>query len=218
MITRLFRRRQALRLGGEYFYSKDQYTRNDTKTTLQDNLAVAFAEGDVYIARNIAAKVGVRAEYTTLLQRLNVAPRISLAYRFPEAGQINIAYGVFYQKPEGIQLLQNKDLFFSRADHYIINYQYKSGNRLLRIEGYYKCYSKLITTQPTVGNDGTGYTQGIELFFRDKRTFKNIDYWVTYTYLDTKRRFMDYPASLRPSFATPHTASLVVKRYFRPLT
>jgi hypothetical protein len=217
VVTRLFRRRQAVRFGGEYFYNNDRYRYNDKSATLQDNLAVAFAEGDVYITRNIAAKAGVRAEYTTLLKRINVAPRISLAYRIPDAGQVNIAYGVFYQKPEGIQLLQNKDLGFSRAEHYIINYQYKFGNRLLRIEGYYKRYSKLITTRPGVANDGTGYAQGVELFFRDKRTFKNIDYWVTYTYLDTKRRFMDYPASLRPTFATPHTASLIVKRYFQAI-
>lgn len=217
VVTRQLRRRQAIRVGGEYFYSKDRYTYNDTLHTLQDNLVVAFAEGDVYIAKNIAAKIGVRTEYSTLLRRINVAPRISLAYRFPDAGQVNIAYGVFYQKPEVIQLLQNKALDLSRAEHYIINYQYKSGNRLFRVEGYYKRYRNLVTTLPAVANDGKGYARGVELFFRDKRTFKNLDYWITYTYLDTKRKFLDFPASMRPNFATPHTASLVVKRFFQEI-
>ncbi|AXY73332.1 TonB-dependent receptor [Paraflavitalea soli] len=215
VITKGLRRRQAIRFGGEYFYSKNRFRYNKTVHSLQDNLAVGFAEGDVYIARNIAAKIGVRAEYTSLLQRINVAPRISVAYRMPNAGQINMAYGVFYQMPGDAWLMQNRELNFSRAEHYLANYQYKFSNRLLRIEGYYKRYSNLVTTKPAVANEGDGYARGVELFFRDKRSFKNVDYWITYTYLDTKRRFLDFPVSMRPSFATPHTASLVVKRFFQ---
>lgn len=217
VLTKGMHRRQAIRFGGEYFYNKDGYRYNDTLRTLHDNLAVAFAESDIYIARNIAAKIGLRAEYTSLLQRVNLAPRISLAWRLPDAGQINVAYGIFYQMPGDISLIQNRDLGFSRAEHYLVNYQYKFSNRLLRIEGYYKRYRNLVTTTPTVANDGDGYARGIELFFRDKRTFKNVDFWITYTYLDTKRRFLDFPVSMRPSFATPHTASLVVKRFFQAI-
>lgn len=217
VMSKLFRRRQALRFGGEYFYNKDRYTHNDTLHSLQDNLVAAFAEGDVYIAKHLAAKVGVRAEYTTLLWRMNVAPRVSLAWRFPDAGQINVAYGIFYQKPEESYLLQNRDLSLSRATHYLVNYQYKANNRLFRIEGYYKRYHNLVTTLPAIANDGKGYARGIEFFFRDKRTLKGVDYWITYTYLDTKRRFLDFPTSLRPAFATPHTASLVVKRFFQEI-
>ena len=217
VMTRLFRRRQAIRFGGEYFYNKDSYAYNDTLHALHDNLVAAFAEGDVYIARNIAAKIGVRTEYTSLLRRMSVVPRISLAYRFPDAGQINVAYGVFYQKPEDVYLLQTRELNLSRAEHYLVNYQYKANNRLIRMEGYYKRYRNLVTAQPAVANEGTGYARGIELFFRDKRTLKHVDYWITYTYLDTKRRFLDFPVSMRPAFATPHTASLVVKRFFQEI-
>lgn len=217
VMSKQFRHRQAIRFGGEYFYSKNRYRFNDTLHVLNDNLTAAFAEGDLYIARNIAAKIGARAEYTSLLQRFTIAPRISLAYRIPNAGQVNVAYGMFYQKPEGIYLLQNSGLDLNRADHYIINYQYKANNRLIRIEGYYKHYHNLVTTLPAVDNDGRGYARGVELFFRDKRTFKGLDYWITYSYLDTKRRFLDFPASMRPAFATPHTASLAVKRYFQDI-
>lgn len=217
VMSKLFRRRQALRFGGEYFYNKDRYTHNDTLHSLQDNLVAAFAEGDVYIAKQLAVKVGVRAEYTTLLRRMNVAPRVSLAWRFPDAGQINVAYGIFYQKPEESYLLQNRDLSLSRATHYLVNYQYKANNRLFRVEGYYKRYHNLVTTLPAIANDGKGYARGIEFFFRDKRTLKGVDYWITYTYLDTERRFLDFPISLRPAFTTPHTASLVVKRFFQEI-
>ena len=217
VMTKRLGRRQALRFGGEYFYSKDNHRINVTLAGLSDDLVAAFAEGDVYIAKNIAAKVGLRTEYSSLLQRAVLAPRVSVAYRFGYGGQINMAYGIFYQKPENIYLIENDGLNFSRSQHYILNYQKKVGNRLFRIEGYYKQYKNLVTTTPNTSNEGDGYAKGIELFFRDKKTIRNLDYWITYTYLDTKRKYLDYPGSLNPTFSSPHTASIAVKRFFQDI-
>ena len=217
VLTKMFNHNHALRFGAEYFYNNDNYTYNDTLTKLNDNLVAAFAEGDIRISKNIAARIGVRAEHSTLLQQSTVAPRISVAYKFNDGGQINMAYGIFYQKPEIIFLAQNRDVDFTQATHYIINYQKKAGNRLFRIEAYYKKYKNLITTEPSVTNAGDGYARGIELFWRDKKTFKNFDYWVTYTYLDTKRKFLNYPYSMEPTFATPHTTSIALKRFFQDI-
>ena len=50
-------------------------------------------------------------------------------------------------------------------------------------------------------------------FGATKKTFKNIDYWVSYSFLDTKRDFMNYPISLVPSFAAKHTLSVVAKNF-----
>jgi vitamin B12 transporter len=217
VMSKMLGRRQTLRFGTEYFYSNDHHRNEDSLAVLADDLIAAFVESDVYIARNIAAKVGIRTEYSSLLNQAVVAPRISVAYRFIDGGQINMAYGIFYQKPENIYLVQNGGLDFSRSQHYILNYQKKLGNRLFRVEGYYKQYKSLITTTANTSNDGDGYAKGIELFFRDKKTIRNLDYWITYTYLDTKRRFLDYPVSLHPNFSTPHTASIALKRYFQDI-
>ena len=65
-------------------------------------------------------------------------------------------------------------------------------------------------------NNGYGYAQGIEVFWRDKKSFRNFDYWVSYSYLDTKRDFLNYPYSIQPSFAATHTASLVMKKFVLP--
>jgi len=214
VLTRTFSRSQAIRLGAEHFYTGSNYLNNDTLNKLTNNLTAVFAEGDVYIARNIAAKIGARLEHSFLFNKTAVAPRMGLAYRFANGGQLNAAYGIFYQQPETVYLTQAPAPTFTQATHYILNYQKKANNRLLRIEAYYKLYKNLITTIPSVANSGKGYARGIELFFRDKRTFKGFDYWITYTYLDTKRKFLDYPAEIRPSFSTPHTASVAIKRYF----
>ena len=54
----------------------------------------------------------------------------------------------------------------------------------------------------------------MELFWRDKKSIKDFDYWISYSYLDTKRNYLNYTAELMPSFAATHTASLVMKRFF----
>ncbi|HLA60223.1 MAG TPA: TonB-dependent receptor, partial [Puia sp.] len=214
VLTKRFIHNQAIRFGAEHFYSNDQYRYNDTLSHIRDDLTALFAETDVYIAKNVAARLGVRTEYSSLLGKINLAPRISVGYRLNDGSQFNIGYGIFYQKPELIYLIQQKDLVYTQADHYIINYIRKANNRLFRVEAYYKNYKDLLTTIPAVANNGDGYARGVELFFRDKKTFKGFDYWITYTYLDTKRRYDDYPSLLRPTFATPHTVFVAIKKFF----
>ena len=217
VLTKTFARNQAVRFGAEHFYTKDNYHSNDTLTDIIDNLTAMFAETDIYLTKDIALKAGLRAEHSVLLNQTNLAPRISFAYRFNHGGQINIAYGTFYQKPAWIYLLQNGSLVNTKATHYIINYQKKANNRLLRLEAYYKKYNDLITNASKAANDGSGYAKGIELFFRDKKTFKNFDYWVSYTYLNTKRKFNNYPFLLQPDYTAEHTATFAIKRFFTAL-
>lgn len=214
VFTKSFNHNQALRFGAEHFYNKEIYNYNDTLHSFTDNLTAAFAEADAHLARNVAAKVGMRAEHSTLLNKTNLAPRISFAYRLNNGGQFNVAYGIFYQKPGVTYFLSTNNLDYTRAAHYVVNYQRKFNNRLIRIEAYYKQYKNLVTIVPDTVTAGDGYAKGIELFFRDKRTFKNFDYWITYTYLDTKRKYLNYPYELQPNFATPHTASIAIKRFF----
>jgi hypothetical protein len=88
-----------------------------------------------------------------------------------------------------------------------------------RAEAFYKKYEDLIKTgmvngrEVASGNDGFGEARGFELFWRDKKTIKNFDYWISYSYLDTKRDHLNFPLSMRPAFASRHTASVVVKKF-----
>jgi hypothetical protein len=72
-------------------------------------------------------------------------------------------------------------------------------------------------TFKAINNDGFGDAKGIEFFWRDKKTIKNVDYWISYSYLDTKRDFLNYPYQMEPSFVAKHTASLVVKKFVTPI-
>ncbi|AQG78665.1 TonB-dependent receptor [Spirosoma montaniterrae] len=210
VFSKLVLNRTRLHIGQEMLYTSEQ--RNDLRYT--DALSAVFAETESYVTDRLSARVGVRAEYSSLLDRANVTPRLALGYSAGNNGLLSVSFGQFYQKPERPFLLQSNALNFSRADHYQVSYQQTANDRTFRAEAYYKKYSDLITTTPTLANNGRGYAQGFELFFRDKKTVKGVDYWVSYSFLDTKRQFLNYPALVQPSFAARHTASLVVKRFF----
>lgn len=207
----------AIRFGAENWYSHDLNYYNIYKNTLNDNLTSVFAEGDIYVTKNLAAKAGTRLEHSSLLSKTNIAPRLSLAYKLTRQGQASLAYGVFYQKPERNYLLINPGLNYMKATHYIANYQLVNAIHTFRVEGFYKKYNQLVKSSPDTGSNGTGYASGVELFWRDKKTFKNVDYWVSYSFLDTKRDYLNFPGSLTPNFAAKHTANLVVKRFFSKL-
>lgn len=207
----------AIRFGGEYWYAYNPSTfKSDNDfydTKLKDHYAAAFAESDVYLSNAMALKLGTRYEYSSVISKANIAPRLSLAYKTGANAQVSLAYGIFYQKPENTQLLYTTALGYTKATHYIANYQKTSNDRIFRVEGFYKKYEDLIKTYPDYNNTGTGFAKGVELFLRDKKTFKNLDYWISYSYLDTKRDYLNYPGQLEPNFAAHHTASIVTKRF-----
>ena len=64
-------------------------------------------------------------------------------------------------------------------------------------------------------NTGTGSAYGIDLFFRDKKTIKNGDYWISYSYLDAKRNYLDFPIEAQPRFASRHNLAVVYKHWIR---
>ncbi len=215
----------VIRFGADYFYSKEKstYTLYDgTKfsESVTDNLESVFAEADIFITNSLAAKIGSRVEHSEVVKKWNIAPRVSVAYKFRDNSQASFAYGLFYQNPERKYLPAIASLDFSRAAHYILQYQKLTSGRTFRVEAFYKKYTNLYktATSPTGGevasnNNGFGNAKGLELFFRDKKTFKNVDFWISYSYLDTKRDYLNYPQAITPSFAANHTASFVAKKF-----
>jgi vitamin B12 transporter len=208
----------AFRFGGEYFASRDKTDFTNRYITnginkLDDNLTAGFAETDIYVTNDLAAKAGVRLEHSAVLNKANVAPRLSLAYKVGEQGQFSAAYGIFYQKPDRQILLFQQDFDYSKATHYILNYQKLSRDYTLRAEVFYKKYTNLVKTLPDTSNAGYGDAKGFEVFWRDRKTLKNVDYWISYSYLDTKRDYLNFPGAITPNFAAKHTASLVVKKF-----
>ncbi|WP_143310715.1 TonB-dependent receptor [Chitinophaga vietnamensis] len=214
MFTKNLGQFSQLRFGGEYQYAIEKSAFNSRQANYVDNYTAAFAETDVYFTPSFVGRVGGRAEYASVLGKMNFAPRVSLAYKVDNYSQFSVAYGDYYQKPEPQYIRLNNGLGYMKATHYIATYQRVAPFYTFRIEAFYKQYHDLVKTVPDYNNNGDGYAKGIELFWRDRKTFKNVDYWVSYSYLDTKRDYLNYPFRVMPDFAANHTASLVYKHFF----
>jgi vitamin B12 transporter len=224
VLERKFAGLNAVRFGSEFNRLDDHslftnHLGNSFEQEVKESITAAFAETDLYITNGLAAKLGGRLEHSKLMDKVNAAPRVSLAYKLSKQGQASFAYGKFYQNPERQFFPASADLRFTNATHYILQYQRVTKLTTLRTELFYKKYDDLIKTglqnfQPVAtGNQGFGDAKGIEIFWRDKQTIKDVDYWISYSYLDTKRDFLNFPSAIQPNFAAKHTASLVVKKF-----
>ncbi|SFE31243.1 TonB-dependent Receptor Plug Domain [Chitinophaga sp. CF118] len=218
MLTKGIGSYSSIRMGGEYQYNVEKAGFNSMHADYTENYSAAFLEGDIYITPQLVGRVGGRVEHSSILEKTNVAPRISIAYKLDDYSQVSLAYGDYYQKPEQQYIRFKPDLDYMKATHYIASVQRITGNYTLRVEAFYKKYHGLMKTSPDTSNAGTGYAKGIELFWRDHKTFKNMDYWISYSYLDTKRNYLNYPYEVQPDFAAKHTFSVVYKYYIPAIT
>ncbi len=189
-------------------------------------LSAGYVEADIIPFRNFAIKPGVRAEYSKLLAKGNISPRLAMAIKTGKTGQISLASGYFYQLASQNYLMQGYRPNFQEALHLMANYQLIAKNRIFRLEGYYKSYDQLIREQGVpytpnafrfnygmVDNSGSGYAQGIDVFWRDKKSIKNFDYWISYSYIDTKRLYQNYVSKVTPDYVSDHNLNVVMK-YF----
>ena len=224
VMTKYFAGLTKLYVGGEYQNVLDRIVAKDSisKRQIIDHYLAGFVETDLYFSTKLVSRAGMRFEYSSLLHKTVLSPRLSLAYKITDKSQFSFAYGTFSQKPDANLLLRRQSLDFTKATHYILNFQKVQGGQTLRVEAFYKDYKTLVTTNQAepfaIANEGRGYAKGIEVFWRDKKNIKNLDYWISYSYLDTKRKWLDYPSLVQPSFAAKHTVNIVAKQWVNALS
>ena len=217
-----FSNRVKLSFGGEQFLSDfTEEFNNDFASArygFNNGISAAFTELDLIFSRKFALKLGARGEHSQLFDQFTFSPRASVAYKTGKNSQLSVAYGDFYQQPINDILKFSDALEAQKTQHYILNYQYVEDNRILRLEAYRKDYSNLVTYDDefpgfdsNYTNGGDGFAQGFDLFWRDNNTIKNVDYWVSYSFLDTERLYQNFPVAATPSFANKHNLNTVVK-------
>ncbi|MEE9360962.1 MAG: TonB-dependent receptor [Cellulophaga sp.] len=228
-VGKSFSSRFKLNFGGEYFISdyKDSFidsNENVFKSGFNDNLGSVFTEADIFFSNSFAMKVGVRAEHSSILEQVTISSRVSLAYKSSAKGQFSMAYGDFYQNPSATYLKFDSSLEAEKTAHYIFNYQYINDGKTFRAEVYYKDYSQLTKYETdraqfnsVFTNSGSGYAKGLDIFWRDNKNIKNLDYWVSYSYLDTERDYKNFREKATPNFASKHNLSLVAKYWIEDL-
>ncbi|PQJ78636.1 TonB-dependent receptor [Polaribacter porphyrae] len=238
-LRKQFSSRFRISFGSEYFITKFDETYNPLNNQsfnygFDNNLFASFAETDIFFSKNLATKIGVRAEHSSFSDEFTISPRASLSYKTGKNSQFSLAYGQFYQNPNNRYLKFNQDLKSENASHLIANFQHTKPNQIFRIEAYYKDYNSLVKfdnnningtnpndVQPTFNsnfnNNGFGFAKGVDVFWRQNQKIKNTDYWVSYSYLDTERDFRNYPTAATPNFASSHNVSIVGKHWIESL-
>ncbi|MCE6990852.1 TonB-dependent receptor [Dyadobacter sp. CY323] len=215
----------SLKNGLEWYVKSysEALTDENRKRNYTDHQFNHFIEATYYFSNKLIMVGGLRTGHSSLAKETWITPRFSVAYKLENRGQFSFAAGRFKQLPEEkIRVLQT-DLKKTAATHYILNYFFVNDNRTFRAESFYKIYDHLITykgsaTSPArIAQNGSGYARGIDFFYRDKKSIKGTDFWITYSFVDSKRHFANYETKVQPSFAPKHNGSVVVKHFVNAL-
>ena len=224
-------------VGSDYQHFTIDNRYDSFSRSINEGIISGYAEAEWVPVYWLAFKPGVRYEHSALLNKDNIAPRLSFAVKAGKNAQVSLATGIFYQLPDYLYLYNvkpfNQTYDFQKAVHYIANYQWQKNDRTLRVEGYYKDYKSLIkehwtnkgydpnvyrsleqslaTNAVSIDNSGYGYATGAELFWRDKKSIKNADYWISYSYIDTRRLYKNFLAEATPDFISTHNLNVVAK-------
>ena len=207
------------RAGAEVQGRREAVGRNIPEMTrvaeLEHVYGAGFAEADWYLASKWVLRTGLRVDSYDG-EHTSVSPRGQLSYLFSATHQIAVSAGQYRQR-------QTDDAVFARdlslkpasLDHLGLTYSRTWDGRVLRAEAYAKTYHDLLTTRDGVfRTDGNGYARGLDLFFRDRETIKNADFWVSYSFNDTERKRGDLTTAAPVPFASRHNLAIVAKRFF----
>lgn len=214
-------------MGAEYMfydYLQDIQMNDAIQLAFSNNQFAAFAESELKATRHLALKAGVRAEHHSLIHKTSAVPRLSAALKTGKYSQLSAAYGLFFQNPADDYLKLSNELSPEKSFHSILTWQFRKDTRTLRIEAYYKGYSDLVkfndefSMEPgNYTNTGSGYSRGIDVFWRNQKEFGKSDYWISYSWIDSKRDYRDFPKMATPHYVSEHNFSVVYKRFLLPV-
>ena len=222
-ISKKLSERIQLSAGSDYFMTQfdedfTAYLSNTFTSGYENNIASAYAETDIFFSKKLALKAGIRASNSTFLDEFHVSPRASLGYKVSKNSQFSFAYGDFVQTPRQEYLKYSNHFESEKTSHYILNFLYNKTGKTFRAEAYFKEYRDLVKYDTEVSqfdsqfsNNGKGFAKGLEFLWRDNTSFKNLEYWISYSYIDTERDYKNYPKQVTPSFVADHSLSIVTK-------
>jgi hypothetical protein len=217
--------RLSAKTGIEYFIHDyaEALVEEDLDRTFDERGTYVFTEWDWYLSKKFVLRGGLRAGHSRLAEEQWLDPRASLAYKISDGGTLSLASGRFHQLPVDNFRVMNQNLKNVESKHLILNYLYQKDGITFRAETFYKSYENLVRFEgipqapQNLRNEGAGFTKGFDVFFRDQKTIKNTDYWITYSFIDSERSFNQFETRVQPDFAPTHNFSVVVKHFVASL-
>lgn len=171
-----------------------------------------YVEDKLRVWGPLYATFGGRVDHVSPPDVWTVDPRAALAWRIDGQQTARIAAGRYHQPVQSKYLdpvYGNPRLEPLAADHVIAGYEWKSEFANVRVEAFRKDYRKLVTNDATTwfANQGHGFARGFDVFTRG--TLHRLSGWISYGYLDTRRKELDDPREVPATYGVRHSATLV---------
>ncbi|WP_303318903.1 TonB-dependent receptor [Flavivirga abyssicola] len=171
----------------------DLFTFRNTNESL--NLFQPYVQGRFRLSKKLTLNAGLHSQYSSLNSQFVIEPRAALNYKIAPKHSLSLGYGMHHQNiPLPILFLNedvngelvqtNKNLKFTRSDHYVLGYDVKLAKSWrAKAEVYYQnitkaavepfpsSYSSLTEGADfdfnnsvfSLKNEGKGHNQGVEL-------------------------------------------------------
>lgn len=208
--------------GAEYFHQQfDERIFSEDVQILpygfRNNVLAGFSEVSYRFMDRFYLDLGLR--YTDdLRQNRFIEPRAALAFQIDKKQTASFSYGLFHQQAQEDVMKYVPNIDWQAARHHILHYSYTKNGKYLRLELYRKDYERLVrynTNSPTYysdySNHGNGKVQGIDLFWKDNTSIRNLQYWISYSHTDAKKFERNYPLAVRPTYVADQYFSVVTK-------
>lgn len=174
-------------------------------------LEAGFVAATLYPLENLRAELSFRTEYTSLNRKMNYSPRLALCYNW-NGVILSATAGRYTQSADNKYLAQQPSLHSEVCEQYNVGALYEAAGRFYKVEAYYKKYNRLALFTPDgLTSDGYGNSKGIDFYFEDRSLLKNFEYYLSYSFTVSKRKYLEYNELTTPQYATRHNASLVLK-------
>lgn len=152
---------QATRLGYKTLL-QNRVPSADFETVVNENgsslLLTAFSSSNIRFSNALTLNIGLNAQVFTLNNNHTFEPRVALKWDLSPTQQFGVAYGLhsrlekinyFFTKEEATGVYNNKDMGFTKSNHFVLSYSNKlSEHWLLKIEPYFQ----LLYDVPVIGN------------------------------------------------------------------
>lgn len=191
----------------------------DLTTHARTDFPGFYAESKMHLFGPLYATVGGRVDWASVPGVWTADPRAALAWRLDDRQTVRVAAGRYHQ-PADVEYLDpvygNPHLDPLRADHVIAGYEWTSDAGTVRVEGFHKEYDGLVIddAQTWYANGGTGYARGADVLVRGAWNW--LSGWVSYGWLDSKRRERDDPEEVPSLYGVRQTLTVIGQYQLAP--
>ena len=156
---------------------------------------------------------GLRWSHEDLSGASVTDPRLSAVWTLPKGFRLTAAWGRYHQSPDPRyfdETVGNPGLGNLAAEHAVLGLGWERGETQVRVEAYNKWYHDLLLQESGYRyvNRGAGRARGVDIFVKSR--YKTLSGWLSCSWLDAKRRWMDMPVWCPPDFAIPQTFTTVI--------